>query len=237
MTPTARRSPPLDHGHDLRQRGEASEHRLGLGRGADDREPLARVAPAAHVARRLAAERGRDRADQLAGAVEQQPLPSVAARSSRASASSSRASVLAPIPGTSRSRPAAAASRNSSAVRTPSERASSTERLALEAEVAPEADEVGRELALELGELGDLAGLDELAQPRLDPLADPAQLADPVSAHELGDRERGAADRLGGAAVGADRVRVRLDELEHQRERLEAVGDLERCPRAVVSRP
>ena len=65
----------LEQRDDLRQRGEAIEHRLGLGRGADDRQPLARVAPAADVARGLAAERDRDRADQLAGAVEQKSLP------------------------------------------------------------------------------------------------------------------------------------------------------------------
>ena len=50
---------------------------------------------------------------------------------SRASASSSRASVFGPMPGTARSRPAAAAARSSSGVRTPSARAISTERLAL----------------------------------------------------------------------------------------------------------
>ena len=109
---------------------------------------------------------------------------------SRASASSSRASVFGPMPGTSAAGPAAAASRSSSAVRTPSARASSIERLRAQPEVAPEADELGRELALELGQLGDLARLDELAQPRLDPRADPAQLAHPPVAHELGDRER-----------------------------------------------
>ena len=146
---------------------------------------------------------------------------------SRASASSSRASVFGPIPGTVCSRPAAAASRSSSGVRMPSARAISTERLAPEAEIATEADEAGRELALELGQLGDVAGLDELAQPRLDPAADPAQLAHPAAAHELGDRDAGArADRLGRAAVGAGRVRVRVGELEQRRERVQPVGDL-----------
>ncbi len=49
---------------------------------------------------------------------------------SRASAPSSSASRFGPIPGTSRSRPAAAAARSSSAVRTSSARAISTERFA-----------------------------------------------------------------------------------------------------------
>ena len=51
--------------------------------------------------------------------------------SSRASASSSCASSFGPTPGTSRSRPAAAAARNSSGVCTPSARAMSTDRLAV----------------------------------------------------------------------------------------------------------
>jgi hypothetical protein len=66
------------------------------------------------------------------------------------------------------------------------------------------------QLALELRQLGDLTRLDELVQPRLDPRTDPAQLARPASPHELRDRERRDADRLGGAAVGAAHVRVRL---------------------------
>lgn len=49
---------------------------------------------------------------------------------SRASASSICASRLGPIPGTARSRPSAAAARSSSAVVTPSARATSTERRA-----------------------------------------------------------------------------------------------------------
>ena len=46
-----------------------------------------------------------------------------------------------------------------------------------DSEVAPEADEVGLHFALELLQLGDLAGLDELLQPRLDARPDPAELA------------------------------------------------------------
>ena len=41
----------------------------------------------------------------------------------------------------------------------------------------PKPDDLGQHLALELAQLGDLAGLDELAQARLDRRADPAQLA------------------------------------------------------------
>ena len=76
------------------------------------------------------ADGGGDALQQLGRTVEQQPLAGRAAPS-RPSASSKRASVLGPIPGTSRSRPAAAASRNCSAVRTPSARASCTARWAV----------------------------------------------------------------------------------------------------------
>src|SRR5256885_4853789 len=79
------------------------------------------------------------------------------------------------------------------------ERASELERtLRAETEVATEADQIGRELTLELGQLGDGARLDELAQPRFDPRADPAQLAHMPRAHQLADRQHRAADRLGG---------------------------------------
>ena len=117
---------------------------------------------------------------------------------SRASASSSRASVFGPTPGTVRRRPAAAASRSSSAVRTSSARAISTDRLRAQPEVAAEADEVGRQLALELGQLGDLAGLDQLLEPARDPRPDAAQLAHPA---------RGARGRRPGRACAADRLR------------------------------
>ena len=75
-------------------------------------------------------------------------------------------------------------------------------------EVAAEADDVGRELPLELGELGDRARLDQLAQLRLDARPDPAQLPDPPRAHEVRDRRRRAPDRLGGAPVRAGAVGV-----------------------------
>ena len=92
-------------------------------------------------------------------------------------------------------------------------------------EVAAEADEVRRELPLELGELGDRARLDELTQLRLDARPDPAQLPDPPRAHEVRDGRRRAPDRLGGAPVRAGAVRVRFGELEQPRERLELVRD------------
>jgi hypothetical protein len=58
-----------------------------------------------------------------------------------------------------------------------------------QAEVAPEPDEVRRELTLEFGELRDRAGVDQLAQPRLDPGADAAQLAHASRPHEISDAD------------------------------------------------
>ena len=90
---------PLDHGDDLRQRREAREHGSGIRRGADDRELLARVAPAAHVAGRLAAERAR-RSPPTSSRARLSSSPRRGRGSaSRASASSSCASVFGPIPG------------------------------------------------------------------------------------------------------------------------------------------
>ena len=98
--------------------------------------------------------------------------------------------------------------------------------LRAEPEVTSEADKIGRELALERCQLDDLTGFDEFAQPRLDSGSDPAQLARPSRPHEFGDGNRRAPDRLRGTAIGAGRVRVRFDELEQQRERIQAVSDL-----------
>ena len=57
---------------DLRQRGEARQHGRGIRRRADHGKVLAGVAPAPHVAGRLAAEGGRHASDQLPGVVEEQ---------------------------------------------------------------------------------------------------------------------------------------------------------------------
>src|SRR5581483_10624092 len=65
-------------------------------------------------------------------------------------------------------------------------------------EQAAEADELGLDGVLELLELFDRAGLDELAQARLDPRPDAAELADTAGADELRHRRRGGAKQLGG---------------------------------------
>src|SRR4029453_9633318 len=68
-------------------------------------------------------------------------------------------------------------------------------------QVAPQADEIRRDLALQLRQLGDRARLDALAQPRLDPRSDPAQVARPPCPHQRRDREWRIADGVGGAAI------------------------------------
>ena len=99
-------------------------------------------------------------------------------------------------------------------------------RWALEPEVAAQADQVRDEIALELGQLGDLPGAHQLAQPGVDPGPDPPQLTAATGGDELGDAKRRVANRLRGAAVGAQRVRVGVTELEDRGERVEPVGDL-----------
>ena len=155
---------PLDHRDDRAELGEAREHRRRVGGGAHHREVLGCVAPAPQ--RR---PRARRRARRRSPCTSSRARLSVSARcgrgpGGRASASRSCASVFGPTPGTSRSRPAAAAARSSSTVSTPSARAMLDAALRAQPEVAAEADEAGGELALELGQLRDVAGLDELAQ-------------------------------------------------------------------------
>jgi hypothetical protein len=64
----------LDHGHDLRQRREASKHRLGMPRRADHGQLLTRVAPPAHVAGHLAVDGDRNGSDQLSSPAQQESL-------------------------------------------------------------------------------------------------------------------------------------------------------------------
>ena len=214
----------LDHRHDLGQRGEARQHGRGIRGGADDREVLAGVAPAPHVAGHLAAEGVRDAADQLPAAVEEQ-----AALRARLPLAGERFEqlrlALRPDPRHA-AQPPGRRRLAQLAGRPHAERPRDLERArGAQAEVAAEADQLGRELALELRQLGDLAGLDQLPQPALDPRADAAQLAHPPGPDQPGDRHRRAADRLGGAVIGARLVRVRVGQLEQRCEGLQAVGD------------
>ena len=221
----------LDQGDDLRQLGEAGEDGARVLHGADDGEVLARVAPAANVASGLGVERGGDGVHELAGAVEQEPLARAALGFLRQGLAQLGLGL-----GADAGHGAEAAFGGGLAQLfggADAEGARDLDRAPrAEPEVAAEADEVGGELALELGELGDLAGVDELAQARLDAGADAAQVAHAPGLDELGHRGRHVANRLGGAPVGAGGVGVGLGKLKQRREGVQAVGDLR-----VVHRP
>ena len=216
----------LDDGDDLRQPRERVEHGPGLARPATTTassrgasthrrgSPASSPPSAAAIA-----------AEQLARLGQQRARAAAAPRAPCASRSSSLRSVAGPIPRTSRSPPASAAARNSSDGRHV-ERAGDLEHpLRPEPDQAAEADQLRPQLALELVELGDPAGLDELLEPRRDPGPDAAQLADAAGADELVDRHGRLADRLRGAAVGAGGVEARAREVEQRGERLEPIRD------------
>ena len=206
----------------------SSTKRVNTGRGSAAAHTTARCSQSSRQRRGSPAigpaECVRDRADEFAGAVDQQPLPRP--RLLRAGERFEQARLRA-RPDAARGLQAAGERRVAELARRPHvERTGDLQRpLRGQSEVAAEPDEVRRELALELGQLGDRARLDELAQLRLDARPDPAQLPDPPRAHEVRDRRRRAPDRLGGAPVRAGAVRVRLGELQQPRERLEPVGD------------
>ena len=94
-----------------------------------------------------------------------------------------------------------------------------------DAEQRRDADELRQRLRLQLVQLGDPAGLDELAQPRLDSGADPGQLAHAALAHERGDVGRRRADQVGRAAVRAHGVVAGAVQVEQGGEGLEALGE------------
>src|SRR5206468_3997818 len=92
--------------------------------------------------------------------------------------------------------------------------ADGNEPLRREADEAGEGDERRLDFTLELLEPGEASRLDELLQPPLDPRPDPAQLAHPTRADELGHRRTRLAHELGGPPVRAHRVVPRAGEVE-----------------------
>ena len=216
---------PLDDRDDLRQLLESLEHRRGPRSGAHDREHLARVAPTPRVARDLAAERPGDVLAQRERTIEKKPAAGSRPFTARESGEELRLR-LRPDPGHLPQAPF----RRSRAelVHGPhSERARDLRRpLGTEPEQPTEPDELRRDLALQRVQLREPSRLDELAQPRLDPGPDPAQVAHTPGADELGNRRRRLANRLRRAAVRTRRVRARPLDVEQPGERLEPVGDL-----------
>ena len=94
-----------------------------------------------------------------------------------------------------------------------------------EAEHAPESDESRIELRLEIAELRDLAGLDQLAQLRLDSRANAAHVPHTTRADKLCDRRWRGANELCGPQVRAHCERGRFGELQQRREQYESVGN------------
>ena len=97
--------------------------------------------------------------------------------------------------------------------------------LGREPEQRSDADELRERLLLQLAQLRELAGLDELPQACFDPGADPGELADAARAHERVHVGGSRPDQLGRAAVRAHRVVARPVQVEQRREGLETLGE------------
>src|SRR5581483_7804406 len=166
----------LEHGDDRRQRLERAQHGRGVVRRDDDGEALARVAVPARIACRRTPERCRDLLEQPPRPVDQQPALRV--RLVRAVERREQLRLLLRPDARHLAQPAGRGGLAELRRGPYSERARDLHRLpCADPEIASEPDEIGLHLALELLELGDLAGLDELLQAALDPPTDPAELA------------------------------------------------------------
>ena len=177
----------LQHGDDLRQRLDASQRAGSLRH--DDGEAARELAAAPRVAGHLAAERRRDLADEGERAVQGQPAPRPRGREPCEALVDPR-SRLRPDPGHA-VEPACRGRFAQLRQRPDPERVPDLAHpLRRDAEQRRNADELRQRLRLQLVQLGDPSRLDELAQPRLDPRPDPAQLAHATLAHERSRRRR-----------------------------------------------
>jgi hypothetical protein len=86
--------------------------------------------------------------------------------------------------------------------------------LGRQTEQASHSHELRHRLSLQLAQLGELAGVDELAQARVDPGADAGKFGRPSRADERRHVRRRRADELGGAAIGAHGVEARARKVE-----------------------
>ena len=215
--------------HDLRAGLELLQHRLRLFGRHHHREPLRGIQPAARISGGNAAERLGDRLDQRTAPMEQQRPRRRLARLPRQRLEQLPLR-LRPDP---RHLPKAALARClAQLLECPhAEHSPDLEHpLDRDAEEAAEPRQLGRDVALELLQLRDLAGLDELSKPPLDPGPDAAQLPHPALLDELRDRSRGRADQVGGAPVRPRGVRPGVGELEQRGERVQLARDRRRCP-------
>ena len=223
VTPSVRPSPRSTTATICGKASKRSRTRAVAGN--HDGEPFRGIAPAARVAGRNPAERLGDRLDQRPAAVEQERLRGGRLHLARQSGAQlalrlrpdARHLLQAPGLGRLPQLSERAHAEHSADLQHPLDR---------DAEEAPEPGELGRHLALELLQLCDLARLDELLQPPLDPRADPAQFADAALPNELRDRRRRRADQVGRAPVGPRRVRPGTRQLEQRGELVEPRGDL-----------
>ena len=192
----------LDHRDDLRQRGEARRApapgpaRRRRPRAARSASRQRRASPAGSPPSAAAIA-----ADELPRPVEQQPARRPRLGLARERLEQPRLGLRPDARARSRSRPAAAASRNSSGVRTPSARAISTERFASArgSGRGRRARARARARARRSSAISPVST--QLAQPRLDPRADPAQLAHApgrARARRPAPARRGSSRRPGG---------------------------------------
>ena len=196
----AHRAPrrPLHHGDDRGQAFEALQHRVGLIGGDHDRELERHIRPAARIARHLAAERRRDLLGQVARTVQGQalsrlgPLLLEPLQEALLGRRSDAAHLLQPP----------LASRGPQLVDgAHAEHPSDLEHpLRGDAQEAPQAHELRLDFSLELVQLRDRPGFDQLAEAGSDAGPDPAELLHPPCPHELrrpARGSRGSSPRLG----------------------------------------
>jgi len=159
----------LDHGHDLRRGGEALAGRGGIARDGDYDEGVRCVHAAADVARDLPADRVGDALEELAASVQEEAA-SLAGRALEPRPKS--LGRLRPDPGRVPDRPVLDRAGELGG-RADAEGARRVERaLRGQAEVAAVTDHLGRDRPLELLELFEPPGLDELDELGLDARAD-----------------------------------------------------------------
>jgi hypothetical protein len=211
---------PLQHGDELRQVLHVWEP---LER-HDDGEAHGELAAPARVAGRLAAERRGDIADEGERPVQGHPAPRPG-RADLCKTSLDPRGRLRPDP-----RHAAEPSFRGGLAqlgqrRDPECMAERAHSLGRDAEQRRDADKLRQRLCLQLVELGEPAGRDELAQTRLDSGPDPGQLLSPSLAHEGCHVGRRRADQIGRAAVRAHRVVARAVQVEQGGEGLETLGE------------
>ena len=215
----------LEHRNDCGERLERVEQGLGLRGRADDGEVERRIRPAAWITCHLAAEYRCDLLEQGTRPVQQH-------------ASALRAALLLERVQHSPLRLRADAGNGGQASFTcrctelvrGRDAEGSTDLhhpLRPDAQVAPEPDELWLHLSLELVQLRDASGLDELLQACGDARSDSTQLLHPPGGDEVRDRRLRLTDRLRRPPVCARGVVAGARKVEQPREGFELLGD--RC--------